>query len=221
MAARVVSAEEVGLLWLAALQRAMGRASHDVKDSLNGVSVNLEVIRSRAARPEAPASAVAPFAEAAGQQLERLTSLIEAVLALGKPERDPADVALTLRRVAVVCSASSSSADAAVELREAADGVGAGTVTRVRGDVVRLALIAPLLEAVAGIDRSSRASAVQCTVGGTESHVLVTIGAPGRRSSMPGAVADAVRAGGVTWTEGTTARSTDGSQDLSLAFPRA
>jgi signal transduction histidine kinase len=204
---------EVGLLWLAALQRALGRASHDVKDSLNGVAVNLEVVRSRAAKPDTPASAVAVFAEAAAHQLERLTSLIEAVLALGRPERDPADVALALRRIAQVCSASSSSADAAVELREAADGMGAGTVTRVRGEVVRLALIAPLLEAVTGIAGSGRASSVQCTIGGSASHVLVRIDAPGRRPTMPEAVAAAVRAGGVSWTEG--------PQDISLAFPRA
>jgi signal transduction histidine kinase len=205
--------EEAGLLWLATLQRALGRASHDVKDSLNGVSVNLEVIRSRAARPDVPASAVAAFAEAAGQQLERLTSLIEAVLALGRPERDPADVALTLRRVAVVCGAASSNADAAVELREADEGMGNSTITRVRGDVVRLAISAPLLDAVTGTDRNVRASAVQCTIGGDATHVRVTIGAPGRRTTMPAAVVDCVRAGGVSWTES--------SQDLSLAFPRA
>src|SRR3954471_13765019 len=115
--------EEAGLLWLGTLQRAMGRAPHDIKDSLNGVSVNLEVVRSRAARPDAPASAVAPFAEAAGQQLERLTTLIEAVLALGRSEREPADVALTLRRVATVCGAASSNTDAAVEMREAEGGI--------------------------------------------------------------------------------------------------
>ncbi len=209
----VAAVDEAAQLWLASLQRAMGRASHDVKDSLNGVSVNVEVIRSRAARPDVPASAVAAFAEAAGQQLERLTSLIEAVLALGRPERDPADVALTLRRIVVLCSASSSNADADVELREADSGMGGGTATRVRGDVVRLALLAPLLEAVAGTDRSTRATAVLCTIGGDAAHVLVTIGAPGRRSGMPDSVADVVRAGGVSWTEG--------SQDLSLAFPRA
>jgi len=214
MSARPAEAqEEAGLLWLATLQRALGRASHDVKDSLNGVSVNLEVIRSRAERPDVLASAVGPFAISAGQQLDRLTSLIEAVLALGRPERDPADVAVTLRRVTLLCSASSSSADAAVELREAADAIGGSTVTRVRGDIVRLALVAPLLDAVVGVDRTSRASAVQCIIGGDAAHVLVTIGAPGRRSAMPEAVARAVRAGGVSWTEG--------PQDLSLAFPRA
>ncbi len=88
--------EDVGSLWLATLQRAMARASHDVKDALNGVSVNLEVIRSRAARPDTPASAVATFGESAGHQLERLTSLLEAVLSLGRADRTPVDVGATL-----------------------------------------------------------------------------------------------------------------------------
>src|SRR6266536_1097620 len=105
----VTAAEEVGALWLATLQRALARASHDVKDALNGLSVNLEVIRGRAAKAGEPAASVGQFADAAGQQLERLTTLIEAVLALGRPERDPVDVAVTLRRVATLCSASASS----------------------------------------------------------------------------------------------------------------
>src|SRR5918993_5991538 len=105
---------DAGVLWLAALQRAMGRASHDVKDALNGVSVNLEVIRGRSARPDAPAAAVASFAEASAHQLERLTNLIEAVLALGRAERQPADVVVTLRRLAALCGASASSSDAEV-----------------------------------------------------------------------------------------------------------
>ena len=73
-------AEDTCALWLQAFQRAMARASHDVKDALNGVSVNIEVIRSRAARADARASAVAQFGEAAGHQLERLTTLLEAIL---------------------------------------------------------------------------------------------------------------------------------------------
>ena len=204
--------EEAGGLWLATLQRALARASHDVKDALNGVSVNVEVVRSRAARPDVPASVVAPFAEAAGQQLERLTTLIEAVLALGRPERDPADVAVTLQRVATLCGASSSGADAAVELRESDGGIIGDTRTRVRGDIVRLALAAPLLDIVAGTDRAKRASAVVCTLGGNEESIVVTIGAPGRRTRMPDAVAEVARAGGVRWT--------NESQDLSLGFPR-
>src|SRR5215210_5997522 len=128
---------DAGVLWLAALQRALGRASHDLKDALNGVSVNLEVVRSRARRADAPASAVAPFAEAAAQQLDRLTALLDAVLALGRSERAPADVGITLKRVAAVCSASNASADARVTVR---DGRVEDARTSVAGDDVRLGL---------------------------------------------------------------------------------
>ena len=202
--------DDVGALWLLTLQRAMARASHDVKDALNGVSVNVEVIRSRSARPDVAASAVAPFADAAGQQVERLTTLIEAILSLTRPERVPADVGLTVRRVITVCGASSSSADAGVTLMDT--GSADAALTRVREDVVRLALMAPLLELVAGVDRSRRASDVSCTLGGDDEFVHVVLAAANRRASMPDSVADAARVAGVRWTEG--------EQDLSLAFPR-
>jgi signal transduction histidine kinase len=203
--------EDVGALWLQTLQRAIGRASHDVKDALNGVSVNLEVIRSRAVRPDALASAVAPFGEAAAQQLERLTNLIEAILALSRPERSPADVGVTLRRVTTLCAASSSSADAAVRMIDDAS-VGS-TMTRVRSDVVRLALLAPLLDVIAGSDNVNRASEVTCVLSGDDDAVLVVIAAADRRATMPESVADVARSAGIRWTEG--------EPDLSLSFPRA
>lgn len=213
--ADISAAEDAGVLWLATLQRALARASHDVKDALNGVSVNLEVIRSRAGRPGTAASAVAPFAEAAGQQLERLTSLIEAVLALGRAERDPLDVVTTLRRVATVCGASASSTDAPVEVRSLDVD---SALTRVRGDAVRLAIAAPLLDAVAGSDRR-QPSPVVCTVTEQDDDIVVTIHAPQRRVVMPDAVAEALRLAGVRWTEG--GPQDKAGEQLSLAFPRA
>ena len=212
-----VSAQEgVEVLWLTTLQRAIGRAAHDVKDALNGVSVNLEVVRGRAAKPATPAAAVAQFAEAAGQQLERLTNLLEAVLALGRADREPVDVALTLRRVATLCTASSSPTDAEVL-------VDAGNVesalTTVRGDAVRLALTAPLLTLVAGHDRTNRASPVWCRLSGGAGVTVVTISAEGRRAQVPDAVADAVRAAGVRWVDAGSAAGA--GDDLSLTFPRA
>jgi K+-sensing histidine kinase KdpD len=213
--ADITAAEDAGVLWLATLQRALARASHDVKDALNGVSVNLEVIRSRAARVDTSASAVAQFAEAAGQQLERLTTLIEAVLALGRADREPVDVAVTLRRIATLCGTSASSADAPVEVRD--DGV-ESTLTRVRGDAVRLAIAAPMLDAVTGSDRLHPASTVVCTITEQEDDVVVSIHAAKRRVTMPDAVADVLRAAGVRWTEGQQGKA---GQDLSLVFPRA
>jgi len=199
---------DAGVLWLAALQRALGRAAHDVKDALNGVSVNLEVVRSRASRADAPASAVAPYAEAAAQQLERLTALLDAVLALGRSERAPVDVGITLRRVAAVCSASNASADARVTVR---DGRIDDARTTVSGDAVRLALAMPLLDAVVGRKGETR-NAVVCELEGDAEAVVVRLLAD-RPIAMPADIADVVRAAGVRWIES--------ANDLSLIFPRA
>src|SRR3954471_22854597 len=152
----ITAPEDVGALWLHMLQRAMGRASHDVKDALNGGSVNLEVIRSRAARAETPATAVAQCAEAAGNQLERLTTLLEAVLAVSRPAREPVDVAVVLRRLATLCSASSSSADAPVTVVN--ESTVENATSRLDGSLVRLALLAPMLDASVGSDRTQQAS---------------------------------------------------------------
>ena len=199
---------DAGILWPAALQRALARAAHDVKDALNGVSVNLEVVRSRASRADAPASAVAPFAEAAAQQLERLTALLDAVLALGRSERGPADVGITLRRLAALCSASNASSDARVIVRETLVG---DAHTSVPSDAVRLALIAPLLDAVASRRGESR-EAVICELTGDGDALVVRLLAD-RPVPMPADAAEVLRAAGVRWTAS--------AHDLSVVFPRA
>jgi hypothetical protein len=199
---------DAGVLWLAALQRALGRAAHDVKDALNGVSVNLEVVRSRAGRADAPASTVAPYAEAATQQLERLTALLEAVLALGRIERAPTDVGVTLRSVAAVCGASNSSADARVTLGEASVGDARTSVT---GDAVRLAIVAPLLDAVTGRKGEVREPVV-CELSGDAESLAVRLLAD-RAIIMPADAAEVLRAAGVRWTES--------ANELSIVFPRA
>jgi signal transduction histidine kinase len=199
---------DAGVLWLAALQRALGRAAHDVKDALNGVSVNLEVVRTRAGRVDAPASAVAPYADAAAQQLDRLTALLDAVLALGRSEREPADVGITLRRIAALCSASNASSDARVTVRESLVG---DARTSVAGDAVRLALTAPLLDAVASRRGESR-EAVVCELMGDGEALIVRVLAD-RPVQMPADAVEVLRAAGVRWTES--------ANDLSVVFPRA
>ncbi|HKP16269.1 MAG TPA: hypothetical protein VJT85_09390 [Gemmatimonadaceae bacterium] len=199
---------DAGVLWLAALQRALDRAAHDVKDALNGVSVNLEVVRSRAGNAGAAASAIAPFAEAAAHQLDRLTALLDAVLALGRRERGPADVGITLRRVAALCSASNAVSDARVTVREALIG---DARTGVASDVVRLALTAPLLDVVASRRGESRETVV-CELTGDGDALVVRLLAD-RAVPMPADVAEALRAVGVRWTES--------ANELSIVFPRA
>jgi signal transduction histidine kinase len=206
-----LDAGDARVLWLAMVQQLMGRAAHDVKDSLNGVAVNLEVIRSRASREGVSAGTIAPFADAAGQQLERLTSLLDALLAVARSERDPVDIGVALRRVAVLCAASSAAEDAQVVVEDLpAD----DATTRLPGEVVRLALAAPLLAAVRG--EAGLASPVRCALLLAPHEVVVSMTSNGRRVAMPQEVAEVVTQAGI--------RLTDGAQDngaLSLAFPRA
>jgi hypothetical protein len=42
--------EHLSALWLATLQRVTDRVAHEIRNALNGVAVNVEVVRTRAAR---------------------------------------------------------------------------------------------------------------------------------------------------------------------------
>lgn len=68
--------------WLTILQRLAARVAHEIKNPLNAVAVNLEVVRSRAERERVDAPSIVPYAQAAAQELERTTRLVEALLAL-------------------------------------------------------------------------------------------------------------------------------------------
>lgn len=73
--------------------------AHDLRNALNAVAVNLEVVRGRSARG-ADASAIAPFAATASAQLEVAAAATEALLGLARPEPEPADVGSIVGRVA-------------------------------------------------------------------------------------------------------------------------
>jgi len=57
------------------------RAGHEIRNALNGVAVNVEVVRSRVAR-EGGATEIASFAERAGAQIEEATALTNGLLSL-------------------------------------------------------------------------------------------------------------------------------------------
>src|SRR5262245_10475014 len=92
------SSTRIDALWLATLERICSRAAHEVKGALNGVAVNVEVVRSRAERPEAQAAAVRSFAGAASDQLEVVIGMTDALLSLARPAPLPVELASTLRR---------------------------------------------------------------------------------------------------------------------------
>lgn len=131
--------------WLRAFQEVANRAAHEVKDALNGVALNVEVVRSRSSAGDAPATAVAPFATAAADQLEVLGRRVEALLVLARPPREPTDVALTLRHLAelLVPAARADGGSLKVEGGERHAPTGAG------GTATRLALVSGLLAVTA------------------------------------------------------------------------
>ena len=127
-------------LWLHALQRLADRAAHELNNALNGVVVNLEVVRARA-RPEADAGRVAPFAEAAVEQAEGALALTGALLALSRPPRSPVDAAAVVRQATTLLAPVVAHKGVRVWTEAEAPAPVAGDPTAVRAAVL-LALLA-------------------------------------------------------------------------------
>jgi nitrogen fixation/metabolism regulation signal transduction histidine kinase len=92
-------------LWLSCFGRLAGRSAHELKNPLNGLALNLEVVRSRSARAGTEGSAIAPFAAAAASELERTIPLVEALLALARPLPIPVDLRTALQPLSVLYGA--------------------------------------------------------------------------------------------------------------------
>ena len=137
------SDERLDRLWLPVAQAVVDAAAHEVKDVLNGVSLNLEVIRSRSSDAELANKVVAPFATAAAAQLEILTARAEALLFLARPARNPADVAITLRHFAALLVPATKAEGGGAAL--AVEGVEHAVPTAAPGHATRLAIGAALL----------------------------------------------------------------------------
>jgi signal transduction histidine kinase len=80
---------KVERLWLAALQRLAAGVGHEMRNALNGVAVNLEVVRSRSARDGMPATSLAQYASTASDQLESVIAIAEALVALNRAPQRP------------------------------------------------------------------------------------------------------------------------------------
>jgi signal transduction histidine kinase len=194
---------EVDRLWLDTLGRVAARGAHEVKGALNGVSVNLEVVRSRAERPDAPASSVQRFAESAAQQLEGLIRMSDALLSLARPVREPMDLPAMLTRLAALLGPSTAAEGGRLELaigdREAATGV--------RGNAARLGVAAALLAAL------ERKGVTTCRLEAGEEIVIRVHTSAGGAIVVPPAVTQALAAVGV--------RTDAEDAGCALTFPRA
>lgn len=196
-------------LWLETLGRIASRAAHEIKGALNGVSVNLEVVRSRASRPDAQASAVQRYAESAAEQLEALVRLSEAMLALARPVRAPLDVVVVLRRVSALLGPATAAEGGVLEELQMPPVPEVGTsdtLTVAPANAVRVAIGAVLLEAIEAKGR------VTCTVEAGEQIRLVTEGSAGAALQLPQQLVDALAGAGI----GVSAQA----RVVSLMFPR-
>lgn len=140
-------ARSIDELWLDVLQQISARAAHEMKGALNGVSVNLEVVRSRSSKAEAFAASVGPFASSASVQLELVVSMTEAMLALTRAPREPVDVAEIVEKLAAMLAPSARAEGGSLRMerpRELPE-----QAVRVRGNVVRALIGGALLAALA------------------------------------------------------------------------
>jgi signal transduction histidine kinase len=143
--------------WLDALNRISGRAAHELKGALNGVSVNVEVVRSRCEKPDVAASALRTFATAASGQLDAVIEMTDALLGLARTSGAPTDVAQAVRRIVALLGPAARAEGKEVEVDSALDLLGTTTAS---GTAVRLAVGEALL---AALDRATR---VRCVAHG-------------------------------------------------------
>lgn len=185
--------DAISVLWLAALQEIVDRSAHEVKDSLNGVSLNLEVIRSRSSRADGKAGDVATFAEAASGQFETLTARVEAMLALARPPRTgSADLAQSLKLLATLLVPAARADGRTLTV----DGYEQSVPTGAPALAVRLALASGMLSLVKGsksgrctlqsglepVVRFSHESAVTCSLDSAVAEALAGCNINTRRS---------------------------------------
>lgn len=196
--------DAVAALWLAALQEIVDRAAHEVKDSLNGVSLNLEVIRSRSTREGVASKDLTGFAEAASGQFETLTGRVEALLALARPPRvnaTGADVAVILKQLATLLVPAAKADGRVLQV----EGYERGIPTTAAVLPVRLALAAGLLALVKG-EKGGR-----CLLDGGSEPVVRFSHESAATCSLDSAVADALA--------GCNIKHRRSDHDLLIVFP--
>jgi signal transduction histidine kinase len=148
---------ELERLWLAVLQKLAATVAHELRNALNGVAVNLEVVRSRASREGVAASALGSFAGSAADQLEHVIAITDALMSLSREQEGAAVVGRTTDHIASLVrpplAAAGGSLDVVVE------GEGA---TRVPARAARLFIAAALQRAVEA--SAGAGAALRCRV---------------------------------------------------------
>jgi len=196
----VISAEA---LWLDTLQRICGRAAHEVKGALNGVSVNLEVVRARSEKADALASAVNRYAETASDQLGAVITMTDALLSLARPAQEPVELVPLLRRIVALMAPAARADNRCLECEEW-DDMG---VTTADGNAVRIALGGAIVDA---LDASTH---VICrTDGASDAPVVRLESCDGSMLAVRDEIVDAAASAGI--------RLHAEASGISITFPR-
>jgi len=200
-------ASTVEALWLETLGALCSRAAHEIKGALNGVVVNVEVVRSRSEKPEVTGASLHQYAQSASGQLDAVIVMTEAMLALTRPARRPLALAQTVRNVEALVGASARADDKQVEMQGVVDSLGS---TSADADVARLVIGAAF---IAAVDASSD---VLCSAApGTDASVLCW---ECRGGESPGCPSMDTAVISLAAAEGIDVRR-DGPR-LSITFPR-
>jgi signal transduction histidine kinase len=190
-------------LWLATMQRIASLAAHEVKGALNGVSLNLEVVRSRSEKQTGELSSVRPFASAAADQFEAVIGMTEALLSLARPAAEPVDVGLVVRRLGALLAPAARADEKRLDLEGSFEGLG---VTSAGGSAVRLALGGGLLAAL------EASAEVRCTAPPGEILGVRIDATPGSTVAIDDDIIAAVTAAGIRVTAEPSA--------IFISFPR-
>lgn len=120
----------------------MNRSAHELKGALNGIALNLEVLRSRIASGNMDQKALGAFADAAYQEFETATARTEAVMFLGRDQgAGQTDVALTLKQLATLLVPAAKAGGTSLTV----EGYAVSAPTAASAPGIRLALAAGML----------------------------------------------------------------------------
>ena len=135
----------VEALWLETLGVLCNRVAHELKGALNGVVVNVEVVRSRTAKPDVAAASVRQYAQSASAQLEAVIAMSDAMLSLARPARQPLNLGQAVRNIEALVGAAVRADEKRLELEGMIDALGS---TSADADVARLVVASAFIAAV-------------------------------------------------------------------------